>query len=74
MDFKNLIPWNRDRSVPVVRQREEDRPVAALHRDMNRVVADFFSQFRSAYPLRVTVWQLVWQLFRLAEYRARRKR
>jgi HSP20 family protein len=45
MDFKNLIPWNRDRSAPVVRQREEDNPVFALHRDMNRVVDDFFRSF-----------------------------
>lgn len=45
MDFRNLIPWNRDRSAPVVRQREEDHPVFALHRDMNRVVDDFFRSF-----------------------------
>ena len=45
MDFRNLIPWNRDRSAPVVRQRKEDHPVFALHRDMNRVVDDFFRSF-----------------------------
>jgi HSP20 family protein len=45
MDFRNLIPWNRDRSAPVVRQREEDNPVFALHRDMNRVVDDFSRSF-----------------------------
>lgn len=45
MDFKNLIPWNRARSAPVVRQREEDHPVFALHRDMNRVFDDLFRSF-----------------------------
>lgn len=45
MDFRNLMPWNRDRNVPVVRQREDDHPVFALHREMNRVFDDFFRSF-----------------------------
>ncbi|MCA8481812.1 Hsp20/alpha crystallin family protein [Burkholderia multivorans] len=45
MDFRNLIPWNRDRNVPVVRQREDDHPVLALHREMNRLFDDFFRSF-----------------------------
>ncbi|MDR5804940.1 Hsp20/alpha crystallin family protein [Caballeronia sp. LZ001] len=45
MDFRNLIPWNRDRNVPVVRQREDDHPVFALHREMNRLFDDFFRGF-----------------------------
>ncbi|MBU9374829.1 Hsp20/alpha crystallin family protein [Burkholderia multivorans] len=45
MDFRNLIPWNRDRNVPAVRQREDDHPVLALHREMNRLFDDFFRSF-----------------------------
>lgn len=45
MDFRNLIPWNRDRNVPAVRQREDDHPVFALHREMNRLFDDFFRGF-----------------------------
>lgn len=65
MDFKNLISWNRDGSAPVVREREEDNPVFALHRYMNRVVDDFFRSFD--LPTR---WVIVWLFFRLAEHRA----
>lgn len=45
MDFRNLIPWNRDRNVPVVHHREDDHPVFALHREMNRLFDDFFRSF-----------------------------
>ena len=45
MDFRNLIPWNRDRNAPAVRQREDDHPVFALHREMNRLFDDFFRSF-----------------------------
>jgi HSP20 family protein len=45
MDFRNLIPWNRDRNVPVARQRDDDHPVLALHREMNRLFDDFFRSF-----------------------------
>ncbi|MPW22792.1 Hsp20 family protein [Paraburkholderia sp. CNPSo 3157] len=45
MDFRNLIPWSRDRGTPVVRQGGDDHPVFALHREMNRLFDDFFRAF-----------------------------
>ncbi|MFP3645994.1 Hsp20/alpha crystallin family protein [Paraburkholderia sp. SIMBA_054] len=45
MDLRNLVRWNRNRNAPVVRQREDEHPVFALHREMNRLFDDFFRSF-----------------------------
>lgn len=45
MDFRNPIPWNRDRNIPVARQGGDDYPVFALHREMNRLFDGFFRAF-----------------------------
>ncbi|KND54481.1 small heat shock protein [Candidatus Paraburkholderia kirkii] len=45
MDFRNLIPWNRDRNAPLLHQREDAHPTFALHREMNRLFDDFFRSF-----------------------------
>jgi HSP20 family protein len=45
MDFRNLIPWNRDRNVPAARESSDSHPVFALHREMNRLFDDFFRAF-----------------------------
>jgi HSP20 family protein len=43
MTIKDLIPWNRDRSLP---HRGEDlHPVFAMHREMNRMFDDLFRAF-----------------------------
>ena len=39
MALKDLIPWNRERSVDVARRSEE--PFWSLHREMNRLFEDF---------------------------------
>ncbi|MBB5405108.1 HSP20 family protein [Paraburkholderia youngii] len=44
MDFRNLIPWNRDSNLPSAHQRD-DHPMFALHREMNRLFDDFFRGF-----------------------------
>ena len=43
MALKDLIPWNRERSVDVARRSEE--PFWSLHRDMNRLFEDFVRGF-----------------------------
>lgn len=42
MALTDLIPWNRDRNMPVHRQAD---PFVALRRDMDRVFDDFFRGF-----------------------------
>jgi HSP20 family protein len=44
MAITDLIPWNRNRNVPAVRQ-PEDNPFLALHREMNRMFDSFFREF-----------------------------
>src|SRR6185295_7632555 len=39
MALKDLIPWNRERSVDVARRSEE--PFWSLHREVNRLFEDF---------------------------------
>lgn len=46
MSITNLIPWKREKKVPV--QRESDQPVETLQRDMNRLFDEFFG--RSFWP------------------------
>ena len=42
MAVSDLIPWSRNRSVAGSRQPEEQNPVLALHREMNRLFDSFF--------------------------------
>jgi HSP20 family protein len=42
MAVSDLIPWGRNRSVAASRQPEEQNPVLALHREMNRLFDNFF--------------------------------
>jgi HSP20 family protein len=46
MALKDLIPWNRERSVDVTRRSEE--PFWSLHREMNRLFEDFARGFELA--------------------------
>ena len=43
MALKDLIPWNRERSVDVTRRSED--PFSSLHREMNRLFEDFARGF-----------------------------
>ncbi len=44
MAITDLIPWKREeRAVPV--RREEEHPIQALQRDMNRLFDEFFREF-----------------------------
>jgi hypothetical protein len=45
MTIKDLIPWNRGRSVPLARD-EDMHPFLAMHREMNRMFDDVFSRLR----------------------------
>lgn len=46
MNVKSLIPWGGSRSnLPVSRFTEQDNPFLALHREMNRMIDDFFEDF-----------------------------
>lgn len=46
MNVKSLIPWGGSRSaLPVSRFAEQDNPFLALHREMNRMIDDFFEDF-----------------------------
>ena len=40
---KGLIPWRRNREVPV--RREEGNPFLALHQSMNDLFDNFFTEF-----------------------------
>lgn len=42
MAVSDLIPWTRNRSVPSPRQSDEQNPIPALHREMNRIFDNFF--------------------------------
>jgi HSP20 family protein len=42
MAIGDLIPWSRNRSVAGSRQQDEQNPVLALHREMNRLFDNFF--------------------------------
>jgi HSP20 family protein len=42
MSIGDLIPWSRNRSVAGSRQQDEQNPVLALHREMNRLFDNFF--------------------------------
>ena len=43
MALKDLLPWNRERSVDVTRRGED--PFSSLHREMNRLFEDFARGF-----------------------------
>ena len=47
MPITDLIPWNRNRNIPVPRQTDE-HPFFALHREMNRMFDNFFRGFDGA--------------------------
>jgi HSP20 family protein len=53
MNMKSLVPWGKNRNVPVDTNRysEGTSPFLALHREMNRVFDDFLSDF--AAPMRM---------------------
>ena len=59
MAFRDLIPWGRDQSVST-RRGEEVNPFLTLHREMNRLFDDVFSNF-GAPPLigRLPTWPSV---------------
>lgn len=42
---RNLIPWRRPRTESAVARREESSPLPELHRRMNDVFEDFFTDF-----------------------------
>jgi len=42
MAVSDLIPWSRNRSVAGSRQQDEQNPMLALHREMNRLFDNFF--------------------------------
>jgi len=42
MALTNLIPWKRERKVPV--KREESHPIETFQRDMNRFFDEFFTR------------------------------
>lgn len=42
---RNLIPWRRPRAENTVARREESSPLPELHRRMNDVFEDFFTDF-----------------------------
>jgi HSP20 family protein len=42
MAIGDLIPWSRNRSVAGSRPQDEQNPVLALHREMNRLFDNFF--------------------------------
>jgi HSP20 family protein len=42
MAIGDLIPWGRNRSVAAPRPQDEQNPVLALHREMNRLFDNFF--------------------------------
>jgi HSP20 family protein len=44
MTIKDLIPWNRGRSLPLPRD-EDMHPFLAMHREMNRMFDDVFRGF-----------------------------
>ena len=46
MQIKDLIPWNRKGGEAA--RREDDNPIVALQRDMNRVFENFWNRFDSA--------------------------
>lgn len=43
MLFRDLVPWSRKAAVPA--QRDEDHPLLALHREMDRLFDDFWNEF-----------------------------
>lgn len=45
MQIRDLIPWNRDRREATRATHEDDNPVVALQRDLNRVFDNFWSRF-----------------------------
>lgn len=47
MTIRDLIPWNRSRSV-AIRRGEEPNPFLALHREMNRLFDEAFRSFDMA--------------------------
>lgn len=57
MAVSDLIPWSRNRSVAGSRQSDEQNPVLALHREMNRLFDSFFRgmDFPSGGPVGWTV-------------------
>ena len=56
MAITDLIPWNRNRTMPVPRQSEE-HPLLALHREMNRMF-DNFLRGVDAPMTRATGWSV----------------
>jgi HSP20 family protein len=43
MQIRDLLPWSHKETDPT--RREDDNPVAALHRDINRIFEGFWKQF-----------------------------
>ena len=45
MDFQEMVPWKKDRRNLSTRHREDEYPLGALQRRMNRMFDDFFGDF-----------------------------
>jgi HSP20 family protein len=45
MTIKDLIPWNKGRSLPVNGSEDHLHPFLAMHREMNRMFDDMFRGF-----------------------------
>lgn len=50
MQIKDLIPWNR-KSGDISRHGNDDNPIFALHRDINRVFENFWSRFENGFGM-----------------------
>lgn len=49
--FRPLTLFNRNRNAPALREQEAGDPFFQLHREMNRLFDDFFSDFGSPFLL-----------------------
>jgi HSP20 family protein len=45
MQIRDLIPWNQERQTENRLRADQDNPVSALQRDLNRVFEEFWSRF-----------------------------
>ena len=65
MNVRSLIPWGRNREVTPLRSSEETSPFLALHREMNRLFADFFRGFD--FPMPRFGWSAGWPNVEVSE-------
>lgn len=48
MSINDLMPWSWGRKHLPITHREDEHPVALLHRDLNKVFEEFYRSFESA--------------------------